>query len=60
MPDDELEEDLTEVEGTTSEEETSEGTEEATLLLEDHTVFENDDLPTPEEIDSDRDFTENY
>jgi prophage DNA circulation protein len=60
MPDDELEEDLTEVVPSTSEEETSEAPEETTLLLEDHTVFENDDLPTPEEIDSDRDFTENY
>jgi hypothetical protein len=30
-----------------------------TLLVEE-TLFEDDDLPTPEEIDSDRDFTENH
>ena len=34
---------------------------ESTILLEEQEVFENtDDLPTPEEADNDRDFTENY
>ena len=28
-------------------------------LIEDQFIFESDDLPTPEEADSERDFTEN-
>ena len=31
----------------------------ATLLMEDQILFEDDDLPTPEEIDSELDFTQN-
>ena len=30
-----------------------------TLLMEDQILFEDDDLPTPEEIDSELDFTQN-
>lgn len=55
MPDAEIEEEL-------NTEEVKEDTkEESTILLEDHELFENiDDLPSPEEADSERDFTENY
>jgi hypothetical protein len=53
MPDEEIEEKLE-----TTEEETKE--EETIILLEDHELFENtDDLPSPEEADSKRDFSEN-
>ena len=31
----------------------------STVLTEDQDLFEDDDLPTPEECDADRDFTEN-
>ena len=29
-------------------------------VLVEETIFESDDLPTPEEADSERDFTENH
>ena len=42
-------------------EEIKEEEKESTILLEEQELFENnDDLPTPEEADNDRDFTENY
>lgn len=33
---------------------------ESTILLEDQALSDSDDLPTPEEADNNRDFTENY
>ena len=51
MPDSEVEEGLEATEE--SEEETK------TILVEDGVLVENDDLPTPEEADGERDFTEN-
>ena len=65
MPDAAIEEDLEEdapVDPEESEiEEIQEEEKESTILLEEQELFENnDDLPTPEEADNDRDFTENY
>ena len=34
-------------------------TETKTILTEDQDLFEDEDLPSPEEADADRDFTEN-
>ena len=60
MPDDELEENLSEAELTASEVAPATETESKVLLEEQVSLVENEDLPTPEEIDSNRDFTENY
>lgn len=65
MPDSAIEEDLEEETSVDPEEpeieEIKEEEKESTILLEEQEVFENtDDLPTPEEADNDRDFTENY
>ena len=65
MPDAAIEEDLEEdtpVDPEESEiEEIQEEEKESTILLEEHELFEiNDDVPTPEEADNNRDFTENY
>jgi hypothetical protein len=65
MPDSAIEEDLEEDTPVDPEEpeieEIKEEEKESTILLEEQELFENnDDLPTPEEADNDRDFTENY
>ena len=65
MPDAAIEEDLEEDTPVDPEEpeieEIKEEEKESTILLEEQELFENnDDLPTPEEADNDRDFTENY
>ena len=65
MPDSAIEEDLEEETSVDPEEpeieEIKEEEKESTILLEEQELFENnDDLPTPEEADNDRDFTENY
>ena len=65
MPDAAIEEDLEEDAPVDPEEpeieEIKEEEKESTILLEEQELFENnDDLPTPEEADNDRDFTENY
>lgn len=65
MPDAAIEEELEEDAPVDSEEpeieEIKEEEKESTILLEEQELFENnDDLPTPEEADNDRDFTENY
>lgn len=65
MPDAAIEEDLEEDTPVGPEEpeieEIKEEEKESTILLEEQELFENnDDLPTPEEADNDRDFTENY
>lgn len=56
MPDSEIEENLEEINPEIEEE-----TEEKTLLMEEQSLFEDDsdNLPTPEEADDKRDFTEN-
>lgn len=51
MPDAEIEEKL---------EDSSEKEETKTILVEDGALIESDELPTPEEADETRDFTENY
>jgi hypothetical protein len=54
MPDEEIEEELEAPEEAAEE-------DSKTILVEDGVLIEDaDDLPTPEEADNDRDFTENY
>ncbi len=54
MPDEEIEEEL-------EEPKEAEDEDSKTILVEDGVLIEDaDDLPTPEEADNDRDFTENY
>ena len=58
MPDDEIvEENLDEKEFKDIQEKEE---AESTILLEDQALSDSDDLPTPEEADNNRDFTENY
>ena len=55
MPDDEIEETLEEPKAETKEEE-----ETKTILMEEQNLFEDsEDLPSPEEADAKRDFSEN-
>ena len=62
MPDAEIEEDLEDPIDMNAEEseESVDQESESRLLLEEQDLFEDDDLPTPEEADDKRDFTENY